>query len=206
MPILNIQEQLYHKALRLEFFTIGYNVIEGLICVIIGSISSSISLVGFGFDSFIESISACILVWRIKSTILDKTAENEIEQRAVRFVAYSFFILSIYIVFEVCKKLYYHDVSNPSIIGMIMTGISLIIMPFLAKQKYNVGIALNSRSLVADSKQTIACCFLSANVFIGLILNYYWELWWADPLASIGIVLFLLKEGIELLKKEEIME
>lgn len=200
---LNNKEKLYHWALRLEYFTIGYNLLEGLICIAFGYLANSIALVGFGFDSFIESISACILVWRLKSTIFNNTSEREIEHKAVKFVAYSFFILSTYITVEAFRKLYYQEVPDPSLIGMVMTGVSLFIMPFLALQKYKAGRALNSRALIADSKETIACCFLSANVFIGLLLNYYWGLWWADSIACIGIVIFLMKEGVELFKEEE---
>lgn len=199
---LTNKEPLYYWALRLEYFTIGYNGLEGLICIVFGYLSSSIALVGFGFDSFIESISACILVWRLRSTILNKTSEGEAEHKAVRFVAYSFFILSIYITVEACQKLYYQEESEPSLVGMVMTGLSLFIMPFLAHQKYITGRKLNSRALIADSKETIACCFLSATVFIGLLLNHNWGLWWADPVASLGIVIFLMNEGIGLLKEE----
>lgn len=194
---------LYCWALKLEYFTIIYNVLEGLVCIIFGYLSSSTALVGFGFDSFIESISACILVWRLKSTIINNTSERETEHKAVKFVAYSFFILSTYITVEAFGKLYYQEVPDPSLIGMIMTGLSLIIMPFLAHQKYITGRKLNSRALIADSKESIACCFLSATVFIGLLLNHSWGLWWADPAASIGIVIFLIKEGIGLLKEKE---
>lgn len=197
---------LYCWALKLEYFTIGYNVLEGLICIAFGYLSSSIALVGFGLDSFIESISACILVWRLKSTIQNNAPEKETELKAVKFVAYSFFILSTYITVEAFRKLYYQEVPDPSLIGIVMTGFSLFIMPFLAHQKYITGRKLNSRALIADSKETIACCFLSATVLIGLLLNYYWELWWADPVASIGIVIFLMKEGVELLKENEITD
>lgn len=199
---LTNKDPLYYWALRLEYFTVAYNGLEGLICIAFGYLSGSIALVGFGFDSFIESISACILVWRLRSTILNKTSEREAEHKAVKFVAYSFFILSIYITVEVCRRLYSQEEPEPSLVGMVMTGLSLFIMPFLAHQKYITGRKLNSRALIADSKETIACCLLSAIVLIGLLLNYYWELWWADPVASIGIVIFLMKEGIGLLQEE----
>jgi len=195
--------RLYKKSLRLEYFTVGYNVLEGLASIAAGIIAGSIALVGFGLDSFIESLSGSVLIWRLRQHSDDDEKERNLEEKAIRFVAYSFFVLAVYVAYEALKKLYLREMPEGSLVGIIIASVSIVIMPILANQKRQTGEKIGSRALVADSKETLVCTFLSATLLFGLLLNYFLGWWWADPAASLVIVGFLIKEGRELFKGEE---
>lgn len=191
---------LYKKGLWLEYFTVGYNILEGLASVGAGIIAGSIALIGFGLDSFVESLSGSVLIWRLRQHSDDDEKERSLEQKAIKFVAYSFFILAIYVAYEALKKLYFREIPEGSLIGIIVASLSIIIMPILSNQKRQTGEMIGSRALIADSKETIICVFLSVTLLVGLLLNYFLGWWWADPVASLVIVGFLIKEGRELLE------
>ncbi len=195
---------LYRKALFLSYITAGYNILEGFISVFAGLLSGSIALVGFGLDSFIESSSGCIMIWRFrKHGRISEEEEERIEKKAIRFIGYTFFLLSAYILYESIKKLYFQEIPQPSLFGIIIALISSFVMPVLFSLKYRTGKSIQSRSLVADSKQTLACVLLSVSLFIGLGLNYVYGLWQADPIVGLVIAFFLLEEGYSSLKEEE---
>lgn len=190
------------KALWLEYFTVAYNIAEGILSVLIGYLSGSIALVGFGFDSAVESISGGMLIWRLKKHgRIDKEEEERIERKTVKLVGYSFFILAAYVFIEAVKKLLLQEAPEPTLAGIVIAALSLIIMPVLARKKLKIAKEINSASLAADSKQTLICAYLSLALLIGLTLNYLLGLWWADPIAALIIVALIIKEGIETLKE-----
>lgn len=196
---------LSKKALLLSYFTVGYNVIEGVVSIIAGSIAGSIALISFGLDSFIESLSGSVMIWRFrKHETLTNEQIEKMEQKAIKLVGYSFIILGLYVLYESGSKLYFQEKPEPSLFGIIIAALSLIIMPFLAYMKHSTGKKLNSKSLVADSKQTYICTIMSITLLIGLGLNFFYGIWWADPLVGLLISGFLFKEGFEALKKEEL--
>ncbi len=197
-----MNSDLHKKALNLSYFTVVYNIIEGIVSILAASLSGSIALLGFGLDSFVESFSGFIMIWRFKKKRSPKE-EEKIEKLAVKLVGYTFFILAFYISFESIKKLYYTEVPNPSILGIIIAALSIIIMPILSHMKYQTGKLLKSRSLIADSKETLACAALSIALLIGLGLNYFLGLWQADPIIGLIISIFLLREGYESFNREE---
>jgi len=193
---------LNKKALLLSYFTLVYNLLEGLISIFFGFISGSIALIGFGLDSFIESFSSVVMIWRFSCLKNTSIKENENKELiAIKLVGYSFFIIGIYVLFESLKKLYYSEIPKPSIVGIIIAIVSLLVMPILYYYKNKIGKKIGSSSLIADSKQTLACAYLSIALLIGLSLNYLFSLWWADPVAGLFIVLYLFKEGYETLKE-----
>ncbi len=196
---------LSKKALLLSYFTVGYNVIEGVVSIIAGSIAGSIALVSFGLDSFIESLSGSVMIWRFrKHEALTEEQIEKMEQKAIKLVGYSFIILGLYILYESGSKLYFQEKPEASLLGIIIASLSLIIMPFLAYMKHSTGKKLNSKSLVADSKQTYICTIMSITLLIGLGLNFFYGIWWSDPLVGLLISGFLFKEGFEALKKKEL--
>ncbi|WP_455368780.1 cation diffusion facilitator family transporter [[Eubacterium] cellulosolvens] len=197
-----MNSDLNKKALNLSYFTVGYNIIEGVVSILAASLSGSIALLGFGLDSFVESFSGFIMIWRFK-TKRPLKEEEIIEKRAVRLVGYTFFILAFYVAFESIKKLYQFEAPNPSFLGIIIATLSIIIMPILSHMKYKTGKLLKSRSLIADSKETLACAALSIALLIGLALNYFLGLWQADPIIGTLIAAFLIREGYESLFGEE---
>lgn len=191
-------DRLYRKGLHLEYFTVGYNIIEAVVSITFGSIANSIALVGFGLDSIVESLSGLVLIWRLNQhKKISEDEEERIEKKAMKFVSISFFVLGLYVLFQSVKKLILIEIPDPSLPGIIIAIASIIVMPILTLQKYRVGKQINSKALVADSKETLACSFLSLALLLGLELNYLFGFWQADPLAGIIIVVFLFREGIE---------
>ena len=196
--------RLHKRALHLSYFTVAYNIIEGLICIIGGFIIGSISLVAFGLDSFVESLSSGILIWRFtKHDDSSDIAEDEREKKATKLIAYTFFILGMYVLFEAGKKLLNHESPDQSLIGIVIALLSIAIMSFVWRAKYKLGKEMNSSSLVADSKQTLACIFMSVILLVSLGLNYLYGLWWTDAVGGIIIAGFLFKEGYESLQGED---
>ncbi|MEQ9619305.1 MAG: cation transporter [Deltaproteobacteria bacterium] len=196
---------LHRKALYLSIFTVGYNILEGIVSIIAGYLAGSVALVGFGLDSFVESLSGGVMIWRFeKHGKISEEEEEKAEAKAARFVAYTFFVFGAYVLFESLKKLIYRDIPEPSLLGIVIAIVSLVVMPVLFYLKNRIGKSIGSRGLVADSKQTLACVYLSVALLTGLGLNYLFGLWWADPAAGLLIVLFLVREGYETLREEQV--
>jgi len=197
--------KLYKKALSLSYFTVGYNISEGVVSIAAGLLADSIALIGFGLDSFVESLSGSVMIWRLrKHGKISEEEEEKVEKKAVRFVAYTFFILGAYVLYESVEKLYLHETPNPSLLGIFIALISIIVMPILFYLKYRTGKSMGSKSLVADSKETLACVFLSGALLIGLGLNYLHGFWQADPIVGLVVVIYLGKEGYTTLKEGEV--
>ncbi|MDA2935186.1 cation transporter [Acidobacteria bacterium AH-259-D05] len=189
-------------AIGLEYFTIAYNILEGVVSVVLGGIAGSIALIGFGLDSFVETFSGLVVLWRFRSEAQGQGEQTALESRALRYVGWSFFLLSTYIVVESIRKLWLQEQPDPSPLGILLALLSLIIMPVLARKKYRTAKALDSAAMVGDSKQTLACSLLSVALLLGLGLNAAFNWWWADPIAGLGMVPWLLKEGREALRGE----
>jgi len=194
---------LNRKALLLSYITVGYNILEGVVSIIAGVLAGSVALIGFGLDSFVESLSGGVMIWRFrKHSKLSEEEEENIERKATKLVGYTFFVLAIYVLYESTSKLLFQETPDPSLFGIIIAIVSLIVMPILFHQKYKTGKALDSKSLVADSKETLACMFLSFALLVGLGANYLFGLWQADPIVGLVIVVFLVREGYETLRGE----
>ena len=200
-----MDSSLHKKALSLSYFTVGYNISEGVASILAGLLAGSIALVGFGLDSFVESISGSVMIWRLrKHGKISEEEEEKVERKAVRLIAYTFFILGAYVLYESIEKLYVHDIPDPSLLGIIIALISIIVMPILFYLKFQTGKSMGSKSLVADSKETLACVFLSGALLVGLGLNYLYGFWQADPIVGLVIVIYLGKEGYSTLKEGEV--
>lgn len=189
---------LYRRALYLEYFTVAYNTAEAIASIGFGSLAGSIALVGFGLDSIVESLSGLVLVWRLrKHGLISVDEESVIEKKAVKFVALTFFILGAYVVFRSIQTLLLQKAAEPSVPGIVIAILSLIIMPLLAWRKIIISRQIGSSALLADAKETLACAFLSIALLAGLIGNYFFGFWQADPLAALVIAVFLFHEGYE---------
>jgi cation diffusion facilitator family transporter len=200
----NTKDELHSKALRLSYFTVGYNIIECILSIISGFIAGSTALLGYGSDSLVESLSGTIMIWRFrKHKKISKEEEEKIEKKAVFLIGITFFIFGTYILFESIRKLIIQEKPEPSIIGILIAIASIIVMPILFLSKYKTGKTIGSNSLIADSKQTLACLFMSFSLLIGLGLNYLWGYWQADPIVGLIIVAFLFKEGYESIFEKE---
>ena len=193
---------LNKKALLLSYFTVGYNILEGIVSIFAGSSAGSIALVGFGLDSLVESLSGSVIIWRFrKHGKLSEEEEEEVERKAIRLIACTFFVLGAYVSYESAKNLYFHEIPDRSLLGIIIALVSIIVMPVLFYMKYRTGKSIHSRSLIADSKETLACVFLSVALLIGLGMNYSYGFWQADPIVGLITVVFLTKEGYAGLKE-----
>ena len=189
---------LVRRGRRLEYFTLGYNFLEGLISIGAGVSAGSVALVGFGVDSFIESLSGSILLWRLQAG--DKGEARE--QLALRLVGISFLLLASYVAFDAAKSLLNREPPETSYLGIGITVLSLFLMPILARAKRQVGTELNSRAMQADAKQTDICVYLSYILLVGLGLNALFGWWWADPTAALVMVPIIAREGFEALRGE----
>jgi len=189
--------RLNKKALYLSYFTVLYNILEGLVSVFAGITAGSSALLGFGLDSFVESFSGGIMAWRFFRAGNSEKEDDEKEALAIRLVAISFFIFGIYVLYESVKKIYFLQIPQPTLVGIIIAIVSIIVMPVLYYLKRETGKSVGSMSLVADSRQTLTCVFLSFALLVGLGLNYLFGYWWADPGIGIVIAGFLFKEGRE---------
>ena len=185
--------ELLRHARRLEYFTIGWNMMEAVVAIGAGWFSRSIALVGFGVDSLIESLSGSVLLWRLSSSAHGESREKI----AFKLVGISFLILSVYVAFDAIKSLLAHEPPHTSFVGIGVSIVSLIVMPFLARAKRLSASSLQSRAMKADSRQTDICAYLSAILLGGLSLNALLGWWWADPAAALIMVPIIAREGFE---------
>lgn len=200
------ERALSRRALRLSYFTVGYNLVEGAASVAAGAVAGSVALVGFGLDSFVESLSGGVMIWRFRGQRGD-SCEPETErreQRALKLVGYTFFVLGAYVLFEAARKLVTGERPETSVVGIAIIILSLVVMPLLFFAKRRTARRLESRSLEADSKQTLACMGMSAGVLLGLVLNQAFGFWQADPAVAIVIALLLFKEGREVVTEGKV--
>lgn len=184
------------RGRRLEYFTVAWNALEGLVAILAGALVGSISLVGFGMDSFIEVTSGAALLWRM-SLDADVQQREWNERRALKIVGTCFLALAAYITYESATDLWSRKAPERSIPGIALACVSLVVMPLLSRAKRRVGRALNSAAMHADAKQTEFCTYLSAILLAGLLLNALFGFWWADPAAGLIMVPIIAKEGIE---------
>ncbi|MBI5546817.1 MAG: cation transporter [Deltaproteobacteria bacterium] len=196
---------LLRRGLRLEYLTVGWNVVEGLVSVAAAVMAGSVALMGFGIDSFVETASGLILIWRLRAEhgLRDREAIETLDRRAHKLVGLSLFALAAYVAFDATSSLIRGQRPEHSLAGMIITGLSLGAMLWLARAKRRVALALESRALEADSFQTTACWWLSLITLCGLALNAAFGWWWADPVAALGMTVFIAKEGREAWRGEE---
>ena len=186
-------------ALHLEYLTIGWNVVEGVVAVSAAALAGSIALLGFGIDSFVESASGAVLVWRLVAERRGMAlAELErLDARARKLVAASLVLLAAYIALDAGMALWARDAPQPSLVGIILTLVSIIAMQWLARAKRAAARRLGSRALEADAFQTNACFWLSIVTLAGVGLNAALGWWWADPVAALGMTAFIVREGME---------
>ena len=193
-------ERLERRARRLSYFTVGYNLLEGAASVAAGAAAGSVALVGFGLDSFVESLSGGVMIWRFRERgSIDAHARERLERRAVRLVGYTFLLLGAYVLFESARKLWTGERPEPTALGIAITVLSLVVMPALFVAKRRTATRLGSRSLAADAKQTLACTMLSVGVLAGLVANLALGWWQADPIIGLVVGMVLLREGREAL-------
>ena len=193
------RQRLLRQGRRLEYLTLGWNLVEAVVAIGSGMMAGSTALVGFGVDSLIESASGAAVLWRF----LGENGGEEREARALKLVGLSFFLLAAWVGWESLSTLLGREEPEGSFVGIVLAGLSLVVMPILARAKRKVASGLGSRALEADSRQTDLCAYLSALLLIGLGLNALFGWWWADPAAAMAMVPIMVWEGRRALRGEE---
>jgi divalent metal cation (Fe/Co/Zn/Cd) transporter len=202
--VLDARDRQIHNALRLGYFTVSWNVLEGVIALTAAVIAGSRALLGFGLDSAVESLSAVVLIWRLRVERRNPERAERVERQAVRVIGVTFFVLAAYVAAESIQSIAATHEPSASPVGIAVTALSLGVMPVLARRKRTLGTEMGSKAVAADSAQTRACAYLSAVVLAGLILNALFGWWWADPIAALGVVVFLVLEGREAMTAEHV--
>lgn len=174
------------RARFLNRFTIGWNVVEGIVAVTAGLVAGSVSLVGFGLDSGIEVSASLILAWRLGQERRGGCMADS-DRRATRAIAVCFAVLAAYVWTEAGRDLLAGSRPEVSAVGIAMAGLSLVVMPGLARAKRRLAPALGSQAAASEADQTMLCALLSAVVLLGLGLNGVFGWWWADPVAGLVI-------------------
>ena len=190
---------LLRRGLRLEYLTIGWNVVECAIAIALALAAGSVALLGFGADSAIESLSGAVLIWRLRAERHDSDPHDiaRIERRAERLIGLSFLLLAAFVAIEATRALLGHREPQASPAGMALLLVSIAVMLWLARAKHATAAALDSRALAADAAQTLACWRLSIIALAGIALNAALGWWWVDPLAALAITVLLAQEGVE---------
>jgi divalent metal cation (Fe/Co/Zn/Cd) transporter len=184
---------LLHRRIRwVVGITIGYNLIEAVVSVAAGAAASSAALIGFGLDSLVEVLSAAAVAWQFS-----RRDPERYEKATLRVIALAFFLLAGYVAANAVLSLTGVFQAEHSTLGIVITAVSVIVMPALSWFERRTGRELGSASAVADSKQTLICTYLSAAVLVGLVLNTLFGWAWADSVAALVIGVFAIREGIE---------
>lgn len=186
------------RARRLEVATLGWNLVEAIVSVGAGVTAGSSALIGFGVDSLVESASGATLLWRLQ----DGPHGEARERTALRLVGISFLLLAAWVARDAAGALLRREPPDPSAAGIAIAAASLLLMPWLARQKRTAARHLGSNALAADSRQTSLCACLSAILLGGLVLNALLGWWWADPAAALVMVPIIAREGLEALRGE----
>lgn len=196
---------LLRRALLLEILTVGWNIAEGVIAVTAALAAGSVALLGFGIDSFVESFSGGILLWRLRAERREmSSAEIErLDGRARKLVAFSLFLLAAWVAFDAARSLWERERPEASLVGIVLTTVSMFVMLWLGRAKRRAAAALGSRALEADAFQTTACWWLSVITLAGIGLNALLGWWWADPLAALAMTPLIVSEGREAWRGEE---
>lgn len=187
------------RGRRLQYLTIAYNSLEGLIALAAGLIAGSIALVGFGFDSLIEVTAGATLLWRLREDA-ELPRRERAEKVSLRIVGFCFLALALYVSYDAISSLYRHQAPESSLPGIILACVSLAVMPWLSHAKRKVARVVSSEAMAAEARQTEFCAYLSGILVVGLLLNALLGWWWADPAAALVMAPIIGNEGTRALR------
>jgi divalent metal cation (Fe/Co/Zn/Cd) transporter len=195
---------LIEQAFRLEYITLAWMMLETGVAIGSGIAAGSLTLIAFGIDSLIELASACVLIWRLTVELRHgQVFAESAERTASRIGGALLFALAAYVVVSAGWKLWTQQGAEFSLPGLVISVFAMAIMYFLSRRKLRVASALGSRALRADAVESITCGWLALVVVGALVAQFFIGAWWIDPLASLGVVWFLIREGREAWEGEE---
>lgn len=195
------RQALVGRGLLLNYATIAYNLLEAVASIVAGVLAGSVALIGFGADSIIEVTASGAAQWRLRAD-LDPARCERVERLTLRIIGWSFLALAVYVAYDSGKSLWLRERPERSVAGIVILALSVVVMPLLARAKRRVAREMGSRALEADAEQTSLCAYLSVIALAGVALNALAGWWWADPLAALGMVPIIAKEGLEGLRGE----
>lgn len=188
------RERLHRRVRLVVAMVIGYNVVEAVVAIAAGSVASSTALVSFGLQSVVEVLSAAAIAWQFAAPDPETR-----ERAALRTVAVAFFALAAYVSYDSAVTLLDRGSPDPehTPVGIGLAAASLLVMPLLSWLERRTGRELGSASVVADSKQTLLCTYLSAVLLLGLLANSLLGWAWADPVVALVVAAAAVREGVE---------
>jgi len=197
-----LESRYYKKVLWLAIFTIVYNIIEGVISVIIGIQDETLALFGFGVDSFIEVISGVGILQMVIRIGRDyKASRTRFEITALRITGLSFYILSAGLLVGAAVNIYQGHKPDTTLWGVVISGISIVVMLFLYRSKIYYGNKLNSEPVIADGRCTLVCIYMSVVLLISSGIYEMTGIGWVDSVGALGLAWFSFKEGKEAFEK-----
>lgn len=186
------RRRLGRRARLLALTSVAYNTVEAVVALTAGAVSGSVALIGFGLDSVVETSSGLVILWQFGHTVPASR-----ERRAMRLIGGSFLALAAYVSVDSVVSLLTGHTASPSPVGIGLALASLVVMPALSRAQRRTGQALGSGSVVADSRQTMLCSWLSAVLLAGLVANAAFGVAWLDPVAGLVIAGVAAKEGVD---------
>ena len=181
--------RLLRAGLALEYATLAWNVVGVVVLVAAAYRARSVALAGFGLDSLIEIAASVVVVWHLLGVHLDR------ERAALRLIGLAFVLLVLYIAAQLAYTLATRTHPASSAGGIVWTGVTFVAMLLLAYGKRRTGDRLNNEVLRTESRVTLVDAYLACAVLVGLALNALVGWWWADPLASLVIVYYGVREA-----------
>jgi cation diffusion facilitator family transporter len=201
LQMADARAALVRRGLRLNYLTIAYNAFEALVSLVAGLAAGSVALVSFGIDSVIEVTASGAALWRLRADT--REAQRERAERATRrVIGWCFLALAAYVLYVGLETLWRRERPQPSVVGIAILALSVVVMPLLARGKRRVARAMRSGALESEAMQTSLCAYLSAIALAGVALNGLFGWWWADPIAALIMVPIIAREGLEGLREE----
>lgn len=196
------EHKLYRRAYHLSLFTIAYNILEGIVSMILGFEDETLSLFGFGADSFIEVMSGigiAVMIMRIWRN--PKSPRSKFEITALKITGAAFFLLSVGLIFGVIFNIVKHIKPETTLWGIVISLISIAVMVWLMNAKKSVGKQLNSEAIIADANCTRVCVYMSLVLLASSLIYELTGFAYADSIGAAGLAYFSIKEGLEAFEK-----
>ena len=204
---MKTKQELFKDAFNLSLFTIFYNIIEGIVSMVLGYEDETLTLFGFGVDSFIEVISGigiAIMVIRIRQN--PESSKSNFEINALKVTGTSFYLLSAGLVAGIILNLIHHHKPETTFWGVIISMVSILVMVWLMNAKKNVGKKLNSDPIIADSNCTKVCVYMSIVLLASSLIYQFTGFVYADVIGAVGLIYFSISEGKEAFDKAKDIE
>jgi divalent metal cation (Fe/Co/Zn/Cd) transporter len=201
------KHRLYKQAFWLSLFTILYNIIEGIVSMALGYADETLSLFGFGADSFIEVLSGigiAIMILRIKQN--PESPKSRFEITALKITGSAFYLLSAGLFAGIILNIIYHHKPETTIWGIIISLVSIAVMVWLMNAKKRIGKKLNSTPIIADANCTKICVYMSIVLLISSLIYEFTGFAYADAIGAAGLIYFSISEGKEAFEKAKSKE